>query len=1286
MYEKKDNNLTDPILFICMYVGGLVPPPLIGRALRNMTSGMFNRIQVNYSQLARYGGFQYLSNRLVPGERLLLEFSNGFVVPFNDFNRFSMMATADAVMRAGPGVAGDWGSGVVQIAEGIQVNPIFTIRTAYINQDGAYRHWTAEARRQLHRRGILNNPPPARVRTHVWGGFYPWYLSHPLLKEFGISFKRYGIMDEDKLEDSFCLFTALKHAGVSDIKLEKLKTMVWCKRVPRNKLAEIADTLQIKIKLAEHALTDKNRKENSYKRPKVYPYRQGSSLREFAEYAKDWEGPYNIAIADNHYFVDDYETGITKAALFKLVDYMEECQDEKKTVCYTGMKPKWHPMHRSRESNRCDKAKQGMRSTTLLQLLGCNDIRKAILKPVTINHDTLNHVFFDELDNEYKTLEYCKEDCMPYGEKPQPEDEAPTRGRNRKHRRVNENGDYAEDEPYKKGPQIYAFDFESTTDGKIHRPYMVSYMRVPSQQDVDSHPDGTNMLLPYEMKSKVGYDCASKMMDDIYSNFDRDLYTHVEMKAHNLTYDARFMFEILNGKEPPKIIENCGKLKSLKGSYYPVTSAGKAGSEIKISFSDTYAFIGAKLSKFPKMFDFKVISQRYGKIVKEIMPYNFYTERRMWGSATDEFKRSDANVAMILKGKTIHKHMTKDFMDEVRKQSHRKSIKAKYCMTTGTYGVKTKIDTKTQAKVLDDIAELDVKTVHNNCVNWGCYWGADDEMIDAVKYATKYCEQDVRVLAYGWMKYRDDMSNLIDINLDQTPSGNSYVSITQAVHDYCKNEDVFKDCCWLSGVPGNYIQKCVVGGQTMLARNKKQKSIKGKPVFDNDATSLYPSAMKYMPGYLKGKPKVINTERYATADHENWDGYFMRITVDSFGSKSRDFPMLSFIHPKTKTRIFSDNLDEIPGGSKHKFWITRYTLEAMLKFYPGFRYRIYDGYYFDEGFNNKIAQVTQKLFELRLKLKKEKNPMQAQVKVIMNSLYGRTLLGAPKHVDHFRLNPYSPWWDPERRLKIADDNENWFQKHFEDLIEYYEMPKNSRFGYRFKVNKPLTEHYNAPHMGGQILAFSKLWMMYMIQLAYDLGIKIFYMDTDSIHLYSEDLPRLETAYDEAYYKTGQRPSMNGKGLGQFHSDFDFEDILDADIRQVMLKHGILDSDKFPIYTKDKPLSEFIDEDSVESIEFIGPGKKAYADHLRVKAKGNPHWYYEAVHFRLKGCTPDSVYQAATKHDITVMDFYNDLYNNKEYIVDMQAGGRPCFRMMPNYTATTLTEFSRKVSFRNVPNS
>lgn len=1247
---------------------------------------MFNRIQVNYSQLARYGGFRYLSDLIVPGERLLLEFSNGFVVPFNDFNRYSMMATADAVMSAGPGVAGDWGSGVVQIHEGIAASPIFTIRTAYINLDGAYRFWTAAARNQLDSRGIRENQPPRRVRTHVWGGFYPWYLSHPLLKEFGISFKRYGIMDEDKLEDSFCLFTALKHAGVSEAKLEKLKTMVWCKRVARNKLAEIADILQIKIKLVEHAMYDENRNNDAYKRPRAYPYKEGTGMRHFADYAKEWEGPYKIAIVENHYFVDDHETGITKAALLKLVDYMADCKDRNSVVCYRGMRPRWHPLHATRDSLRCDKATKGMRSTTLLKMLSYSAVREAIMKPVTINHDTLNHVFFDELESEYKTLEYCKEDCMPYGEKPEPEEDAPTRGRNRKHRRLNRNADYAEDEPYKKGPQIYAFDFESTTDGKIHRPYMVSYMRIPSQQDVDGSPDGTNLSIPYEMKSEVGYNCASKMMDYIYTNFDKDLYTHVEMKAHNLTYDARFIFEILNGKEPPKIIENCGKLKSLKGTYYPASACNMSRPEINVSFSDTFAFIGAKLAKFPKMFDFKEVNKKYGKVIKEIMPYNFYTERRMWGSATDDFKREDADIAMILKGKTIHKHMTIDFMKEVRKQSRRKATKAKYCMTTGTYGVKSRIDAKTQDKILDEIADIDVKAVHENCLRWGCYHGENNEMIDAIQYAREYCEQDVRVLAYGWMKYRDDMSKLIDINLDQTPSGSSYVSITQAVHDYCKNEGVFKDCCWLSGVPGNYIQKCAVGGQTMLARNRKQKSVKGKPVFDNDATSLYPSAMKYMPGFLKGKPKVIDTDRYSTVDQQNWDGYFMRITVDSFGSKSRDFPILSFIDPKTKTRIFSDNLEEIPGGSKHKFWITRYTMEAMIKFYPGFRYRIYDGYYFDEGFNNKIAEITQKLFELRLRLKKEKNPMQLQAKTIMNSLYGRTMLGAPKHVDHFRLNPNSPWWTDERRLQIKDENENWFHKHFEDLIEYYEMPRNSRFGYRFKVNKPLTEHYNAPHMGGQILAFSKLWMMYMIQLAFDLGIKIFYMDTDSIHLYSEDLPRLEKAYDEAYHNnTGERPRMNGKGLGQFHSDFDFEDILNAEIRQVMNKHGILDANKFPIYTKDKPLSEYIDEDSVESVEFIGPGKKAYADHLRVKAKGNPYWHYEAVHFRLKGCTPDSVYEAATKNKITVMEFYNQLYNNKEFIVDMQAGGRPCFRMMPNYTATTLPEFARKVSFVNVPN-
>ena len=51
-------------------------------------------------------------------------------------------------------------------------------------------------------------------------------------------------------------------------------------------------------------------------------------------------------------------------------------------------------------------------------------------------------------------------------------------------------------------------------------------------------------------------------------------------------------------------------------------------------------------------------------------------------------------------------------------------------------------------------------------------------------------------------------------------------------------------------------------------------------------------------------------------------------------------------------------------------------------------------------------------------------------------------------------------------------------------------------------------------------------------LAYDIGCRIFYQDTDSMHIFKEDLPKLEQEFRQKYNR-----ELRGKNLGQFHSDF-----------------------------------------------------------------------------------------------------------------------------------------------------
>ena len=83
--------------------------------------------------------------------------------------------------------------------------------------------------------------------------------------------------------------------------------------------------------------------------------------------------------------------------------------------------------------------------------------------------------------------------------------------------------------------------------------------------------------------------------------------------------------------------------------------------------------------------------------------------------------------------------------------------------------------------------------------------------------------------------------------------------------------------------------------------------------------------------------------------------------------------------------------------------------------------------------------------------------------------------------------------------------------------------------------KPISNHFNGCHLGSQVLSMSKRIMNEVITTAEDLGIKIFYQDTDSMHILENDLIKLSEQYKQLYDR-----DLIGSNMGQFHNDFTLE--------------------------------------------------------------------------------------------------------------------------------------------------
>ena len=393
-------------------------------------------------------------------------------------------------------------------------------------------------------------------------------------------------------------------------------------------------------------------------------------------------------------------------------------------------------------------------------------------------------------------------------------------------------------------------------------------------------------------------------------------------------------------------------------------------------------------------------------------------------------------------------------------------------------------------------ANLDSDIYMKNCEDWDCI---SNGLINILKYAGEYCYLDCIVLKQGYEKF----ASLVDEAIGEDI--NNYISLASMAHNYLIKEGCYDDVLQVSGVPRAFIQKCVVGGRTMCAENKKSLNFgdeSHRKFSDFDAVSLYPSAMARMPGFLKGKPKIIENFQ-----PEKYDGYFICIKVKSIRKKYK-FPCVSLLTDKG-IRNFTNDLEG------EYLYLDRVGLEDFVKFH-GAEYEFINGYYYDGGHNDKIRNVINHLFNQRLKFKKEKNPIQMVFKELMNSSYGKSY-----------LKPI----DSDSKYVKADDFDKFMDRNFNYIKEATKLANG--LYYKVKYYKAIDNHFNNVHVGVEILSMSKRIMFEVMTLSEDLGHIITYTDTDSIHI---DSSKIDELADEFKKKYGRE--LIGKMMGQFHTDFD----------------------------------------------------------------------------------------------------------------------------------------------------
>ena len=699
--------------------------------------------------------------------------------------------------------------------------------------------------------------------------------------------------------------------------------------------------------------------------------------------------------------------------------------------------------------------------------------------------------------------------------------------------------------------------------------------------------------------SAWGEDCAK-----LFLNWN-EITDGTQIYFHNLSYDINFIMKHLDIIIGTPIIKS-GRTLQIDGKY-----KGKC-----LRFKDSLAIISKRLEMFPEMFGLKDIQ-------KEVFPYTFYDSE----------------------------HVKRPFGDIAEACEHLKS-------------------------------EEDRKQFRENIKQLQC---EDDEgigLFDLEKYSTFYCMQDVRILRDGFERFRSDLLQEFDIDAYHFVSISSIANRLFEKEVYWKNKNLYD----LAGTPREFISRAVLGGRVMMAENQKQQnyavSYDSDPICDFDAVSLYPSAISRL-YTVEAIPKVIPGKNIHWLIDHLMDDEQEEPTIPKFISafvveieitkvnKPRKFPLIVYnedfqversqdvCHGQVHAMHVHEKIER-SSNRPCRMYVDHITLMDLIK-YQEIEFTFIRGYYWDGRRDFSIRDCIKNLFNLRLKYKAEGNPVQEIIKLIMNSVYGKTIL---KPIDHKIV------FKPEGK-----EAENYLKKNY-NTIESIEHIYGSHL-VKFKKLKPINDHFNFCLFGVNILSMSKRIMNEVMCLAEDNAIPIFYQDTDSMHLYEKDVPRLAELFKQEHGR-----ELIGKQLGQFHSDF-----------ATIVKGG-----KMPV-----------------AIRSIFCGKKSYIDMLRddkgnigfhARMKGVP---MESIAFKANSMFPQAIPVKYDKNiglfmpqfpkqeipntileamlivddadkEYSIMDLYQHLYDGQEATFDLCAGGRPCFDMKDDFSILTKTKFERTLKF------
>ena len=396
-------------------------------------------------------------------------------------------------------------------------------------------------------------------------------------------------------------------------------------------------------------------------------------------------------------------------------------------------------------------------------------------------------------------------------------------------------------------------------------------------------------------------------------------------------------------------------------------------------------------------------------------------------------------------------------------------------------------------------------------------FGYDGKYFRAMKYYKYYLKYDCLVLMNGFKVFESKIKDLTGLCIHDS------LTISSLANKYFASRGSFTDLYTVCANIRDYLSKSIVGGRCTVLESAVKKYINTQLV-DYDACSLYPSAIYRLcleMGLPRGMAKRISgyTKEYL----DTKDYYTVTVNITKINKKQQ----VPFISMKDESGILR-YINEVPEGG-YKCVIDKITLEDYIKFHE-IEYEILDGVYWDEGFNKTFGQEIEKLYNKRLvekakaknmKLTKDQRKsgdvMQGVIKLMLNSAYGKTIIK--------KSNVKKVILTEGPKLK------SYVYNHFYAIKEMNKISDKQRI---VKIDC-VDDSSNLAHVGGLVLSYSKRIMNEVMNTANDNGIKVYYQDTDSMHIERSQIKKLEKLYEKEYKR-----KLNGQDMCNFHSDFSLE--------------------------------------------------------------------------------------------------------------------------------------------------